>query len=134
MVELHHAGAVTVSAELAHGLPPHDGIPVNIQVLQTVALEAVALADTFRRQLAADSPLGITATVATASTGNRLLPFGNGYGQCALIADIRHPHKLLPASTELAPNTDDETLRECAPELASGLLHQFGQFGINLRR
>ncbi|WP_328978419.1 ATP-binding protein [Streptomyces canus] len=131
MVELHHDGTVTVSAELAHGLPPHDGIPVNTQVLQIVVLEAVALADAFRQHLAADSSLNITATVATVDAGNRLLPFGNGYGQFALIADTRRPPRLLPASTELAPNADDETLRECAHELASGLLHQFG---INVHR
>ncbi|MFJ3981340.1 AlbA family DNA-binding domain-containing protein [Streptomyces fungicidicus] len=126
MVELHHDGTVTISAELAHGLPPHDGVPINIQVLQIVVLEAVALADASRRRLAADSSLDITATVATVNTGNRLLPFGNRYGRFALIAETRRPHQLLPASTELAPNSDDETLLECAHELASGLLHQFG--------
>ncbi|MGV9942390.1 AlbA family DNA-binding domain-containing protein [Streptomyces sp. NPDC003401] len=126
MVELHHDGTVTVSAELSHGLPPHDGVPVNTQVLTIVVLEAVALADTFRRRLAADSSLDITATVATAGTGNRLLPFGKGLGQFALMANTRRPHRLLPASTELAPNADDTVLRDRAHELASGLLHQFG--------
>ncbi|ELS59010.1 AlbA family DNA-binding domain-containing protein [Streptomyces viridochromogenes] len=131
MVELHHDGTVTVSAELAHGLPPHDGVPVNLQVLQTVVLEAVSLADGFRRRLAADSSLDITATIATANTGNRLLPFSNGFGGYAPMPETRRPHRLLPASTELAPNANNQTLRDGAHELTDGLLHQFG---INLQR
>jgi hypothetical protein len=47
------------------------------------------------------------------------------------MAETRRPHRLLPASTELAPNADDETLRDGAHELTDGLLHQFG---INLQR
>lgn len=126
MVELHHDGTVIVSADLAHGLGHEAGIAVNTQVLHIVALEAVALADALRRRRAPDSPVDITATVATASPDHRLLPFSNGYGQFALMAGARHPKRLLPSSTELAPNADDATLRECAHELSSGLLHQFG--------
>ncbi|WP_237539756.1 MULTISPECIES: ATP-binding protein [unclassified Streptomyces] len=126
MVELHHDGTITVSTDLAHGLGHGDGIAVNTQVLRVIVLEAVALADTLRQRLTPDSPVDITATVATASTDHRLLPFGEGSGQFAPIPYARRPRRLLPASTELAPNADDETLRECAHELASGLLHQFG--------
>lgn len=126
MVELHHDGTVTVSADLSHGLEHGDGIAVNTQVLDVVVLEALVLADTFRRRLAADSPVDLTAIVATANTDHRLLPFGNGFGAYAPMPNARHPRRLLPASTELAPNADDETLRESARELASGLLHQFG--------
>jgi hypothetical protein len=48
-----------------------------------------------------------------------------------VVEETRRPKRLLPSSTELAPNADDEALRECAYELASGLLHQFG---MELRR
>ncbi|MER6374046.1 ATP-binding protein [Streptomyces mirabilis] len=126
MVELHHDGTVTVSVDLSHGLGHGDGIAVNTQVLRIVVLEAVAVADAFRQHLSPDSPVDITATVATANTDHRLLPIGNGYGEFALIPDARHPRRFLPASTGLAPNADAEALRECAHELATGLLHQFG--------
>lgn len=76
--------------------------------------------------LSPDSPVDITATVATANTDHRLLPIGNGHGKFALIPDARHPRRFLTASTGLAPNADAEALRECAHELATGLLHQFG--------
>lgn len=123
MAELHHDGTVTVSANLSHGLGHGGGITVDTGVLRVVVPEAVALADAFRRHLAPDSPLDITATVTTGGTDHRLLPMGHGP---ALIANTRHPKRLLPASTELAPNADDEVLRDCSHELTSGLLHQFG--------
>jgi hypothetical protein len=102
------------------------GTPVDTDVLRIVARETVVLADTFRRRLTPDSPLDTTATVAKMHSDRRLVPYSGGYGNFAPTSNARHPKRLLPASTELAPNADDQTLRECAQEPAGGLLHQFG--------
>lgn len=128
MVELHHDGTVTVSANLSYKQAPgaDGGIPVDTEVLRTVVREAVVLADTLRRRLAPDSPLDITATVAKVNRDRRLMPFSAGFGRLAPIANARYPRRLLPASTELASNVDDGALLEYAQELANGLLHQFG--------
>ncbi|MEU0184302.1 hypothetical protein ABZ312_24430 [Streptomyces sp. NPDC006207] len=131
MVELHHDGTVAIAVDLAHGLGHGGGIAVNTQTLQVVVREAVALADAFRRHRAPDSSLDITATVTTGTKGSRLLPFGGNPSGYALYPDTRHPRRLMPASTELAPHADDAALRECAHELSTGLLHQFG---INVHR
>ncbi|MFF7459383.1 hypothetical protein [Kitasatospora sp. NPDC008115] len=42
MVELHHDGTVTVSADLTHRLDDPPGMVVDTQVPSTVVLEAVA--------------------------------------------------------------------------------------------
>jgi hypothetical protein len=130
MVELHHDATVTVSADLSHTMPETNGvgIAVNTQTLSTVVREAVAVANTLRLRLAPDSPLDITAivTVPGARAGQRLLPMSNGYGAFNVVHNARHPRRLLPSSTELAPNADDEALLRCAHQLSSGLLHQFG--------
>lgn len=138
MVELHHDGAVTVSANLSHGLEGIEdlerdprGVAVNTQTLQSVVREAVALTDTFRQHQAADSPVDITATVATEGADHRLVPFGNGRGAFAVLHNTRRPRRLRPSSTQLMPNADAGVLLDCAHELAAGLLRQFG---INVHR
>ncbi|MFD8968935.1 hypothetical protein ACFV0C_28775 [Streptomyces sp. NPDC059568] len=51
---------------LSHGLGPGEGggTPVDTEMLHTVVMKAVVLADTFRRSLTPDSPLNTTATAA----------------------------------------------------------------------
>ncbi|WP_229697655.1 AlbA family DNA-binding domain-containing protein [Streptomyces lasiicapitis] len=126
MVELHHDGSVVVAADLSTRLEIDSGIPVDTSVVRTLAREAVCAADAHRLDRAADTTVEITATVATAGTEQRLVPYGDGYGSPQPVETTRRPKRLMPASTELAPNADDQALRDCAKELAEGLLHQFG--------
>ncbi|WP_019065421.1 AlbA family DNA-binding domain-containing protein [Streptomyces prunicolor] len=120
LVELHHDGTVIVCADLSANLAAGDHTAVDTRVLRIVALEAVVLADIHRLHRAPDTAVEITATIATAATDRRLTPFELDFGSMELVDGARHPKRLLPSSTELAPNADDDTLRECAHELASG--------------
>ncbi|MWA14595.1 AlbA family DNA-binding domain-containing protein [Streptomyces sp. BA2] len=126
LVELHHDGAVVVGVDLSTRLAAGDDIAVDTGELGAVAQEAVTLADTHRLHRAPDTAVEITAAVPTAHTNRRIVPFEREFGMSAPAEGARHPRHLLPSSTELAPNADDETLRSCAHELADGLLHQFG--------
>lgn len=129
MVEFHHDGTVVVCVDLSTRLASGDDVAVNTQVLSNAVGEAVCLADAHRLHRAADTAIEITATVS-ARPGRRLVPFGSGYERPAPVRDARHPKRLLPASANLFPAADDDSLRACAHELNCGLLHQFG---INVR-
>lgn len=126
LIELHHDGTVVVCADLSWHLAAGDDTAVDTRVLGSIARESVALADSHRLHRAPDTAVEITATVATTSTERRLVPFDYDFGNMERVDGARHPRRLLPSSTELSPNADNETLRECAHELASGLVHQFG--------
>ncbi|MFE6284592.1 helix-turn-helix domain-containing protein [Streptomyces sp. NPDC057877] len=126
LIELHHDGSVVVCVDVSTHLAAGDDTAVDTLVLRTVAQEALVLADLHRLHRAPDTAVEITATVATTSTGRRLVPFDYDWGRMEVVEGTRRPKRLLPSSSELAPNADGEALRECAREVASGLLHQFG--------
>ncbi|WP_328337263.1 hypothetical protein [Streptomyces violaceus] len=129
MVELHHDGTVTAGVDLTHGLRRSAGssvTPLNTVVLDNAVIEAVALAAAFRSFRTPDSPVDIVASIAKDNADDRLAPVHKRYDDTQVIPDTRRPPRLLPASTQLPPQTDDAVLRESAHELSTGLLHQFG--------
>ncbi|MFJ4982393.1 hypothetical protein ACIP9H_01175 [Streptomyces sp. NPDC088732] len=127
LVELHHDGWVVVGVDLSANLPtPGYGLPVDANNLRLVVDEAVVLADTHRLHRSADAPIEMAATVLATETNRRLVPFDLDFGRMKQVEETRHPKKLRPASSVLAPNAGDAALRACAYELNSGLLHQFG--------
>ncbi|MFJ2651582.1 helix-turn-helix domain-containing protein [Streptomyces sp. NPDC087420] len=130
MAELHHDGSVVLCVALGENTPQlGDLVPVDTWLLNAVITDAVAVCDAFRLSRTPDTSFDITATLATTAPDSEqpaLAPIGYRYGRSSVVEDSRHPVRLLPASTELTPVADDETLKACVAELRNGLLNQFG--------
>jgi hypothetical protein len=133
-VELHHDGAVTVCVNLSWALGGIDGAmgggvvgaPVDVRVMSSAVYEAIALIETSRRRRAADTPVDVTALISATRPGPLIAADFRGGFPPSVFEGARAPWTILPASTELPPVSDEETLRACANELDSGLLNQFG--------
>lgn len=116
--------------DLSHPLPSQRGAAlVDTWSLPTALGEAVAVIDAHRKRRQLDSTMAITAAIVADSNNGpdfRFLPYGYGSGQPRTIEGAREPLRVLPATTELPPITDDEVLLTTAKDLVEGLLHQFG--------
>lgn len=131
--ELHHDGSMVLAANLSWkalhsvlGDLDATGILVDTDVAGAACRDTLALAREHARRLGVDSPIPVTAAIATAEPAP-MTPIVTEYASFRSIPNqARRPRRIQPVTALVTPADEDDLLRTNAQEIYTDLMHQFG--------
>lgn len=130
-LELHHDGSMTLAVNVrdaeAHDGMAADGVPkVRAGVVESVIVDALALAAAHVRRLGGDGPIACEVRLLSPPDVPVMLTRKHRFEGLGQVPGSRLLRKVLPVTAEIASDADATEIRDVAAQLAQDILHQFG--------